>query len=88
MREALGEFAAVALAALFELDELGNWDASVAADTVECDLTAVKELVQVCAAHAKAFGGFVWRQRGGQLERGDLVTSTNGLAEIYGESAR
>jgi len=81
VREALGELAAVALAALFERDDFGERDASVAADTVERDLAAVEELVQMCAAHAEAIGSLVWRERRGRLERNDLGTGANGLAE-------
>lgn len=62
--EAFGEFATVALALLFELDEVADTYAAVASDAVRNDLASIKEFVQVRAAHAQSLGNLGGRLAG------------------------
>lgn len=74
VREALGEFAAVTLATLFKLRKFAERDTSVAPDTIEANLTAVKQLVQVRTAHPETLSGLVGRERLCGSKRDDLST--------------
>lgn len=79
--ETLCEFTAIALALCLEVEQVADADTAVAADTVGHDLTSVKKLVQVGAAHTETIGGLVRGQDGRTVEDGELGTGTNAATQ-------
>src|SRR5450759_413443 len=56
VRETRGELTIIALTLGFEADQVAQSDTTIAANTVGHDLTSIKELVQVRAAHSETLG--------------------------------
>ena len=95
--EALGESAALLLAATFEGDDIASGDATIPTDAVGWDMPGVEQLVQVSTAHPQLFShlggcvigvdveqgdGAAGRERVGQGE--EKITQC-ALAEVAGE---
>lgn len=66
--ESLGKLATVALALHFELEQIVDADAAIAANAIEQDLSAVEELVEMSATHAESLSC---------LTRGDGLRAVN-----------
>lgn len=79
--EALGELTIVALTLSFEADQVAQSDTTIAANTVEHDLTSIQELVQVRAAHSETLGSLARSKNGGTLDDGEFGTLTNAATQ-------
>ncbi len=81
MREALGEFATIALVPLFELDEVADTNASVTTNAVEEDLAAIEQLVEVSTAHAETLGGLGWGESQIVVDNDDFIARSYAAAQ-------
>ena len=81
VRETLGELTIIALTLGFEADQVAQSDTTIAANTVGHDLTSIKELVQVRAAHSETLGSLVRSKDRGTVDDGEFGTITNAATQ-------
>ena len=88
MRETFSKLSTVALALLLERNEITNPDTSITTNTMRQDFSAIKQFVQMRAAHAKALSSLTGSDRLLTAHDDDLITLPNATDEAQQEVAQ
>ena len=80
--KALGKLALIAVMARLKLNKIAHADAPVAPNSVEENLSAVQQLVQVGATHPESFSRLIGSERRVGVDCDDLIAVTHAASQV------